>query len=108
MPVHLLGLVPPGHARGGLVNISAVASKLPQLEVAVCIIVGSELAAYRKCGVASSGSGRGAVVASRPTRGGSALSHPVLKREPNVSHMCARIKFHTYDRRHKCIPETMH
>jgi hypothetical protein len=35
------------------------------------------------------------------------LSHPVLERKPNASHMCARIKFHTYDRQYKCISEIM-
>jgi hypothetical protein len=35
------------------------------------------------------------------------LSHPILKKEPNASHMCARIKFHTYNRHYRCIPETM-
>jgi hypothetical protein len=39
--------------------------------------------------------------------GAQPLSHPVLKREPNASHMCARIKFHTYDRQYKFISETM-
>jgi hypothetical protein len=32
---------------------------------------------------------------------------PSFGKEPNASHMCTRIKFHTYDRRYKCIPETM-
>jgi hypothetical protein len=35
------------------------------------------------------------------------VSHLVLKKEPNASHMCARIKFHTYDRQYKCISEIM-
>jgi pentatricopeptide repeat protein len=33
------------------------------------------------------------------------MSHPVLKRKPNASHMCVRIKFHIYDRQYKCISE---
>jgi hypothetical protein len=32
---------------------------------------------------------------------------PGLEKGPNASHMCVRIKFHIYDRRHKRIPETM-
>ena len=31
------------------------------------------------------------------------LVTPGLKEKPNVSYMCARIKFHTYNRRHKYI-----
>ena len=30
-----------------------------------------------------------------------ALSHPVSKRTPDVSHICDKIKFHTYERRHQ-------
>jgi hypothetical protein len=35
------------------------------------------------------------------------LSHPVLKRKPNASYMCIRIKFRIYDRLYKCISETI-
>jgi hypothetical protein len=39
---------------------------------------------------------------------GSAIVTPSFGKEPNASHMCGRIKFHTYDRRYKCIPEQCH
>jgi hypothetical protein len=32
---------------------------------------------------------------------------PDFGKEPNASYMCARIKFHIYDRQYKCIPEIM-
>jgi hypothetical protein len=39
-------------------------------------------------------------------RGGAAVTSD-FEKEPNASHMCARIKFHTYDRQYKFIPETI-
>jgi hypothetical protein len=30
------------------------------------------------------------------------MSHPISEEKPNASHMCARIKLHTYDR-HKSV-----
>jgi hypothetical protein len=54
---------------------------------------------------------RKSVVTDKPTLWtesiGAMLSYTVLKREPNASHMCVRIKFHTYNRQYKYISETI-